>query len=194
MTSIDPVFAASTQGAQPAPLDPQVRDFVQRMAADAARFPRRDTVSMAEGRDIAEKVRAPWTEGGPKMARTVNRMIPTRHGEIEMRIHYPAEVKMPGVFLYIHGGGFVLFSTDTHDRLMREYAGRAGIVVVGINYSRAPEAQFPQPIEECVDTVTWLQANAAEARLRPGAALHRRRLGRRQPVAEHLPALSRPRR
>lgn len=162
MTQIDPLFAASLEGAAPAPLDPQVREFVQRMAADASQYPRRDTVPMSQGRDIAEKVRAPWTEGGPKMARTVNRRIPTRHGEIEMRIHYPAEIRMPGAFLYIHGGGFVLFSTDTHDRIMREYAGRAGIVVVGINYTRAPEARFPQPIEECVDAVNWLQANAAE--------------------------------
>ncbi len=160
MTQLDPAFAASTQGAKPAPLDPQVQLFVQKMSADASKFPRRDTVSIAEGRDIAEQVRAPWTEGGPRMARTVEHQVPTRHGEVMVRVYYPSERRMPGVFFYIHGGGFVLFSVNTHDRVMREYAQRAGIVVVGINYTRAPEAKFPQPIEECIDTVNWLKANA----------------------------------
>ena len=162
MTHPDPAFAVSTQGAKPAPLDPQIQLFVQRMAADASKFPRRDTVSIVEGRDIAEKVRAPWAAGGPAMARTTEHQVPTRHGEVLIRTHYPKERRMPGAFFYIHGGGFVLFSIDTHDRLMREYAERAGIVVIGINYTRAPEARFPQPVEECIDTVSWLIANAAE--------------------------------
>jgi len=161
MNRLDPAFAAAMDGARPAPLDPQVQVFVQRMAADAAKFPRRDTVSIAEGREIAEKVRAPWAAGGPAMARTVERQVPTRHGEVMVRVHYPQECRLPGVFFYIHGGGFVLFSVDTHDRLMREYAHRAGIVVVGINYTRAPEARFPQPLEECIDTVRWLQDHGA---------------------------------
>jgi acetyl esterase len=162
MSNLDPAFAASTNGAKPAPLDPQVQLFVQRMSADASKFPRRDTVSIAEGREIAEQVRAPWTAGGPVMERTTEQRVPTRHGEVLIRTYYPKERRMPGAFLYIHGGGFVLFSINTHDRLMREYAERAGIVVIGINYTRAPEAKFPQPIEECIDTVSWLVAHAAE--------------------------------
>ncbi len=162
MNNLDPAFAASTQGAQPAPLDPQVQLFVQRMAADASKFPRRDTVSIAEGRDIAEKVRAPWAVGGPVMDRTTEQQVPTRHGEVLIRTYYPKERRLPGAFFYIHGGGFVLFSIDTHDRLMREYADRAGIVVIGINYTRAPEAKFPQPIEECIDTVSWLIDHATD--------------------------------
>lgn len=162
MSTLDPAFAASTHGAKPAPLDPQVQLFVQRMAADASKYPRRDTVTIAEGRDIAEKVRAPWAAGGPVMARTTEQMVPTRHGEVLIRSHYPAQRRMAGAFMYVHGGGFVLFSVDTHDRVMREYAERAGIVVIGINYTRAPEAQFPQPLEECIDTVNWLINQAAE--------------------------------
>jgi acetyl esterase len=162
MSQPDPAFAASTGGAKPAPLDPQVQLFVQRMSADASKYPRRDTVSIAEGRDIAEKVRAPWAAGGPVMARTTEHQVPTRHGEVLIRTHCPQHRRMPGAFFYIHGGGFVLFSVDTHDRVMREYAERAGIMVIGINYTRAPEARFPQPIEECIDTVNWLVAHAAE--------------------------------
>ena len=40
------------------------------MAADAAQYPRRDTLSIEQGRANAEKVRLPWAQGGPAMART----------------------------------------------------------------------------------------------------------------------------
>jgi len=36
---------------------------------------------------------------------------------------------------------------------MREYAQRAGIAVIGIDYTRAPDARFPQPLDESVDVV-----------------------------------------
>lgn len=155
----DPAFTIPT-GA-PAPLDPQIAQFVKKMAADASQYPRRDTISIEEGRAIAEKVRLPWAQGGPVMARTVEHVVPTRYGSVQVRAYYPSERRLPGAFIYIHGGGFVLFSNDTHDRVMREYAERAGIVVFGINYTRAPEAKFPQPLEECVDTVRWVAAQAA---------------------------------
>ncbi|WP_326539781.1 alpha/beta hydrolase [Pseudorhodoferax sp.] len=146
-----------------APMDPQIAEFMRRMAADAAQHPRRDTVGIAQGRQIAEKVRAPWAQGGPVMESTRERFVPTRHGDVRLRIHTPRQRELPGAFVYIHGGGFVVFSLDTHDRVMREYAERAGIVVIGIDYTRAPEGAFPRPLEECVDVVTWLADGGAAA-------------------------------
>jgi acetyl esterase len=157
----DPAFTAVSQPAPPAPVDPQIQEFLRRMGSEAARHPRRDTVSIVQGRDIAEKVRAQFAAGGPVMASTEDLKAPTRHGEVELRVYTPARRKLSGAFLYIHGGGFALFSINTHDRLMREYAERAGIVVVGINYTRAPEVKFPHPLDECIDTVHWLRANAS---------------------------------
>jgi acetyl esterase len=162
MTEEELRAATIAEGRKPAPLDPQIQRFVDEMAADAAKYPRRDTVSIAEGRDIAEKVRAPWAAGGPVMASTTERTIPTRHGDVLLRIYKPKDLRTSAAMFYIHGGGYVLFSIDTHDRLMREYAERGGMVVIGINYTRAPEAQFPQPIEECIDATKWISAHAAE--------------------------------
>jgi acetyl esterase len=42
---------------------------------------------------------------------------------------------------------------------MREYAARADIVVIGVDYSLSPEARFPRAIEETVAVVRWLHAN-----------------------------------
>jgi acetyl esterase len=57
----------------------------------------------------------------------------------------------------MHGGGWTMFSIDTHDRLMREYAARAGVIVVGLDYSLSPEAKFPVALNEAVEAVRWMQ-------------------------------------
>lgn len=155
------------------PLDPQIAEFVARMNADAARHPRRDTVSIAEARRIAEEVRAPWVAGGPRMAQTDDHMVPTRHGPVRVRLYRPATLRAASgsALVYLPGGGWTLFSIDTHDRLMREYAERAGIVVVGIDYSRAPEARFPVALEEIEDVIDWLPAGAGAFGVDPARLL-----------------------
>ena len=158
MSNLDPAIYPPT--GIPAPLDPQIAEFAKRMASDASRFPRRDTVSLEEGRAIAEQVRAPWAKGGPAMASTVEHDITTAQGPARLRVYTPHTLKQGGVFIYLHGGGYVLFSNDTHDRLMREYAHRAGMVVVGVEYVRAPELRFPGQSLQCLEVVRWIVANS----------------------------------
>ncbi|MGQ7933711.1 alpha/beta hydrolase [Paraburkholderia sp. D1E] len=155
----DPAFTIPT--GLPAPLDPQITQFIQQMAAEGSKYPRRDTMPIDEARRIAAKVRAPWAAGGPAMANVDEHRVPTRHGDVRIRVYRPAGCRQPGALIYLPGGGFVLFSVDTHDRLMREYAERAGMIVIGIDYPRAPEARFPRPLEACIDAVQWIGANAA---------------------------------
>ena len=96
------------------------------MAADASQYPRRDTLSIEQGRANAEKVRLPWAQGGPAMARTDERQVTTRHGQVRVRVYYPAQRRLPGAFMYIHGGGFVLFSIDTHGNNESKRVQRGG--------------------------------------------------------------------
>lgn len=160
-----------------ATLTPEIVEFTRRMAADAAAHPRRDRVPVAEARRIAAAVRAPWAEGGPRMAQQTEYHAPTRHGPVRLRLYQPegcasAETGAPApVLIYLPGGGWTLFDIDTHDRVMREYAHRTGITVAGIDYTRAPEAKFPQAIEEITDTVAWLAAQAPTLGIDPTAML-----------------------
>jgi acetyl esterase len=55
----------------------------------------------------------------------------------------------------MHGGGWTLFSVDTHDRVMREYAARANVVVVGVDYALAPENPFPVALEQVEAVALW---------------------------------------
>lgn len=143
-------------------LDPEIAEFVRRSMEAGRGYPPRETLSAPQARLLALETRRQWFEGGPIMARTEERMIPTRHGELRMRLHRPEGVTAKGAFLYLPGGGWVLFSVDTHDRLMREYADAAKMIVIGVDYSRAPEARFPQPVEELDDVLDWLFEHADE--------------------------------
>lgn len=144
-------------------------EFIDHLKSEAARYPARETLSIDEARHVAELVRARWREGGPTMETTDDIELSTRHGLVTARIYRPKKILLVGSFVYLHGGGWVLFSNDTHDRLMREYADRAGITVVGVDYTRAPEARFPQQIEEVADVVRSLSriSSTTNSRLDP---------------------------
>lgn len=117
--------------------------------------------SLEEMRKGYEKERKWWNEGGPQPVSTSNFVVNTRHGEIAVRCHRgSAAAKLPAI-IYIHGGGFALGSIDTHDRITRVLADETGAAVFNVNYSLSPEAKYPQPVEECVDVVEYLRAQAA---------------------------------
>ncbi len=146
-------------------IDPRIGDFARQLhEAYAAHGPARD---LDERRRIAELVREPWRRGGPEMAESRDMMV----AGVRLRLHRPSARRDLPAMLYVHGGGWVLFSVDTHDRLMREYAARAGIMVIGIDYSRSPEAKFPVALDEIGGALDWIEAEAATLGIDPARIL-----------------------
>jgi acetyl esterase len=144
-------------------IDPEIAAFVAAMSRDWASHPPFTTLPLDEARAVAEAVRAPWRAGGPAMARTEERLAPTSSGEVKVRIHDPGVASPAPALIYLHGGGFTLFSLDTHDRLMREYAAAGAFVVVGVDYPLSPEARYPRALDQIVEVVDWLRGPAAGA-------------------------------
>jgi acetyl esterase len=147
-----PAAVASAHGSD---LDPEIRRFIRTITESVASHPGFDSAPLLQRRRWAEEARAPWTQGGPAMLETRNIEAPTRHGAVRLRIHRPARGELPGL-VYLHGGGWMLFSIDTHDRVMREYASCAGCCVIGVDYALSPEHKFPLALEQVVDVVGWL--------------------------------------
>lgn len=139
-------------------LEPQIRRFLDELTAAASAYPDPTTVPIAEARRDANSVRTFWARGGPIMARTADVVVPTRYGGTRLRLYYPDPGSRSGrpALIYLHGGGWTLFGLESHDRIMREYAAAADVVVIGVDYPLAPESKFPQPLETCVDVVRWL--------------------------------------
>jgi len=63
------------------------------------------------------------------------------------RLYADGPEPRPGL-LYLHGGGFVIGSLETHDSLCRQIARRSGFAVVALDYRRAPEHRFPAAVDD----------------------------------------------
>jgi acetyl esterase/lipase len=83
--------------------------------------------------------------------------VPTDVGDVRVRIVKPtgAVGVLPAV-LYVHGGGWVLGNAGTHDRLVRELAVGTGAAVVFVEYTPAPDAQYPVQIEQAYAVAQWV--------------------------------------
>jgi acetyl esterase len=149
--------------------DPEMRAFTAMMEERARAFP---PVVLAPPLDEA---RAAWNGPAltlsavaePRMAESTDRSIPIRGRRLVCRLHRPTTGQPLPVMVFIHGGGWVLGSIDTHDHIMRAYAAAAGCAVVGPDYALSPEAPFPQALEECAAVVRWIARNGAEWGLDP---------------------------
>ena len=111
-------------------------------------------------REGYRKERVFWNDGGPVSASTIEEDVATRHGRVRVRMHRPDSAAiLPGI-VYVHGGGWVLGDLDTHDRITRTLAEKTGAAVIAVDYTLSPEARFPRALEECVDVVLALKADA----------------------------------
>jgi len=64
--------------------------------------------------------------------------------------------------LFLHGGGWVVGSIDTHDGPVRALARATGANVLSVEYRKAPEAPFPAGIDDAEAALNWLRAHAEE--------------------------------
>jgi len=66
------------------------------------------------------------------------------------------------VFVFIHGGGWVLGDFPTHQRLVRDLVVASGYAAVFVNYTPTPDAQYPQAIHEIYAATKWVAEHGAE--------------------------------
>ena len=113
-------------------------------------------------REEYEKERKFWNEDAPELSKVFDKTIEGPHGDISIRFYCPNEKKINRCAIFIHGGGFVVGSPNTHDRMIRFFAKDSDCLVVAVDYRLAPEYKFPVAIEECARVVEYLRANANE--------------------------------
>ncbi|WP_425348859.1 alpha/beta hydrolase [Pararhizobium antarcticum] len=80
-------------------------------------------------------------------------------GRIAIRRYLPAEIATPTRIFYIHGGGFVVGSLDSHDAICADLAQAARAELVSIDYRLAPEHVWPAAFDDCFEVLVWLLAD-----------------------------------
>ena len=92
--------------------------------------------------------------------------VPADVGDARVRIIRPAGSSgvLP-VIIYMHGGGWILGSAATHDRLVRELAVGARAALLFVEYPNSPEAHYPVAIEQGYATAQWVMREGAAKNL-----------------------------
>lgn len=91
------------------------------------------------------------------------KMISSDGYTVKLFIVRPEGVKevLP-VFMFLHGGGWVLGDFPTHKRMVRDLVVLSGFCAVFVEYTRSPEARYPQALNEIYAATKWVAQNGAE--------------------------------
>ncbi|MCZ2111514.1 MAG: alpha/beta hydrolase [Dehalococcoidia bacterium] len=146
-------------------MDPQVEALLQMMAAQAAAsgVPPLNEQPADVARAGAEVSFAAFNQPMPTGITITDRTIPGPAGEIPVKLFRPeaATGTLP-LLVFLHGGGWVIGSPATHQKLAAELSLGANVVVVSVDYRMAPEDPAPASLDDCVAAIRWSVEHAAE--------------------------------
>ncbi len=147
------------------PLDPQVKDYLDKMAG--LNLPSFHSMPLAEARGLFRMLRS--MVGRPEPVGSVEDRTLAGPSPIAVRIYTPAGGG-PGprpALVFYHGGGWVVGGLDTVDGLCRKLCNLAGVVVVSASYRLAPEHKFPIPLEDAYEAGRRVAAEAGSIGVDP---------------------------
>ncbi len=143
------------------PLDPQVQDFLDRLAA--AQLPSTDQQTVEQARSQMS-VSTRFLGRPPHVKRVADLKIAGPGGELAIRVVTPEEAgddPLP-VVVFFHGGGWVLGDLASHENVCRMLANITGAIVAAVDYRLAPEHPYPAAAEDAYAAVAWISAHASE--------------------------------
>lgn len=138
--------------------DPDVAVLVERIERNAA-APARTVGVEAVRRSLESIVRPP----GPEMAAVHDTVVDGPHGTIPLRVYRPYAAPKTGApaLVWFHGGGMIMGTLRSFDRLARDVAHATGAVVFNVEYRLAPEHRYPVANDEAYAALGWVSENAA---------------------------------
>jgi acetyl esterase len=139
------------------PIDPALRRYLdEQLNAGPIR-----SASDARSR-MMRQLKDRQIPGLPNAVRTEDHWISARGtGGVRVRVYLPpppARKPLP-VLVYLHGGGWVAGSIETHDPFCRLLAPLAGLSIVSVDYRRPPESPYPAALEDAERAVLWTAGN-----------------------------------
>ena len=82
---------------------------------------------------------------------------------VPVRVHRAKDAQglLPAI-VTIHGGGYVIGSSDMDSPLLDRWCPSLGVVGVSVEYRLAPETPYPGPLDDCYAALRWTYDKAAE--------------------------------
>jgi acetyl esterase len=141
------------------PLRDEITAFLTEMAASGAKPIEQSTPE--EVRALVADLKELYGTG-PEMARVEDHSISgVDGGSFPVRVLVP-EGSPRGVFVYYHGGGWVIGAMEEFDTLGRKLAARTGCAVVLVDYRLAPEYRYPTAVDDAYAALEWVGEHVGE--------------------------------
>lgn len=115
-------------------------------------------LNLDELRFAYEKERAYWNKDMPVVAYIDHKEVQTSYGTVSTYVFRNSLEKTPAI-IFLHGGGYIMGSSKTHRSIIHRLATYSSYTVISIDYSLAPEAKFPQQLNECMDVLMNIKEN-----------------------------------
>ncbi|MDE2600923.1 MAG: alpha/beta hydrolase [Bradyrhizobium sp.] len=148
----------------PVVLDPDAA-AVFKAFRDAGRPPY-ETLTPAEARALYLQSRLVTNPEPPELKSVQPLSIPSPSGAIPARICTPTKLRQAGglapCLVFFHGGGWMIGDLDTHDVVCRKLAHEGELIVISVDYRRAPEHKFPAAVEDAIVATKWIARNAGQ--------------------------------
>lgn len=140
------------------PLDAQVAWMLDTVRA--ASHPALESLSPEAARAQYAKLMRLLDAKPMPLARIEDSVLPGPSGDLGFRLYRPNGPERAPALLFLHGGGGVFGSVETHDSLCRLLAAKARAAVISLDYRRAPEHKFPAAVDDAFAAFRWLAASA----------------------------------
>ncbi|HEV8584679.1 MAG TPA: alpha/beta hydrolase [Methylomirabilota bacterium] len=144
-------------------LDPQARNVID-LVIKSGRPPYHQ-LSPKDARQMFRETRPASTPPAPEIGAVREVKASGPLGEIPLRVYRPAGVpaatRLP-VYVYFHGGGWVIGDLETHDVVCRQITAESGVCVISVDYRLAPEHKFPASVDDAWAATRWIAAHAAD--------------------------------
>src|SRR5690348_7701857 len=145
------------------PLHPVAKQMLDQMALlDAPKIWELPITDVRNGEMVFASIGA----GEPvEMDAVADQAIPGPHGDVPVRVYAPAPVGVADplpIVVYLHGGGWVSMSIETHDLICRRLARASRALVVSVAYRLAPEHPYPIPLDDAYAAVAWIAEHASD--------------------------------
>lgn len=136
----------------------EVRDFVANLEKELADYPPLYERDLVQVRREAEEGTGRYVK--PILSdKAIEREIQGEQGTVSVRAFIP-EDQIDGVYLHIHGGGWVLGRAHHRDDDLEEIMSECNAAVISVDYRLAPEHPYPAAQDDCESVAMWVIDNA----------------------------------
>ena len=158
------IARTSRHQGKPVPeLNPQMAQILALIEEGMKDRPVRTTLTAVEARaQTSATFEAFWNADRPTLWAVYNHEIPGPRASLRVRLYDPGVTRPAPCLVYIHGGGWVICSLDTHDGVCRRLALAGDFLVASVDYRLAPEHKFPAGLEDCIAAVRGLAEHGGE--------------------------------